>query len=81
MDFIKSLILLSTPLKAEKPLMRGPEGKPSAETEKANSTAQPDILRAKPVVSTPGELLPTTSYTESFPWPSWKGGKPSSARV
>lgn len=81
MDFIKSLILLCSRLKAEKPLTHGPEGKPSAETEKANSTAQPGILRAQTMVSTPEELLPTTSYTESFLWPSRKGGNPSSTRV
>lgn len=56
-DFIKSLILLSTQLKAEKPLMHHPKGKPSAETEKANSTVQLDILRVKTMFSLPGELL------------------------
>jgi len=45
--FIKSLILLSTWLEAEKPLMHGTKGKPSAETKNANLTAQPGILRAK----------------------------------
>lgn len=46
-DFIKSLILLSTLLKAEKPLTHSPEWKPSAETEKANSTAQPNYFKGK----------------------------------
>lgn len=73
-DFIKSLILPSTQLKAEKPLIHGPKGKPSAETEKASSTAQSDILRAQTMFSLPRRpstyikpcIEPSLAITESW---------------